>query len=499
MASALRGLRRACARSRRRRRRRRPAALAAAPTRSSSRSADAGGRTRPTSGAPVGRVDLKRNVGLRTPAGESLDRRRPTDPSATRSSRCGGPTGGERRERARHRIALPEHTQRRRSTSEQTHRVSTGAAGYTRHAPPQTAPLPHSRADLLGLLLAFLDGAAAVPDRRPGGRPRRLAARGLGLLHADAAVWVVAAKVYGLYDRDEERTDHSTIDDVVGVFHLVTVGSLLMFARHSTDELASTRSSPADLVLGARRSCAIPLGARDRTRHRRRQRRLPAEHDHRRRRRHRPASSRASCCGTRVRDQARRLRRRARRRTARDDLEQLTILGDAHELPRDRPAARRRAVIVAFSDERHERDARAHPRAQGARRPDRHRPAPLRRRRPGRRHPHVEGLPLIGLPLLRLVVLVAAPQADDRRRRRGLGLLLLAPLFAVVALRDQARLAGPGLLPADADRRGGRPFRIFKFRTMVDDADERKAEVVHLNKHLASGDPRMFKIPTTRA
>ena len=40
-----------------------------------------------------------------------------------------------------------------------------------------------------------------------------------------------------------------------------------------------------------------------------------------------------------------------------------------------------------------------------------------------------------------------------------------------------------------------RRFRIFKFRTMVADADERKAEVAHLNKHARKGgDPRMFKI-----
>ena len=42
----------------------------------------------------------------------------------------------------------------------------------------------------------------------------------------------------------------------------------------------------------------------------------------------------------------------------------------------------------------------------------------------------------------------------------------------------------------------GRTFRIFKFRTMHADADERKHEVAHLNQHLApGGDPRMFKIP----
>jgi exopolysaccharide biosynthesis polyprenyl glycosylphosphotransferase len=48
----------------------------------------------------------------------------------------------------------------------------------------------------------------------------------LGLL----PVWVLAAKLYGLYDRDEERATHSTADEVVSVFHLVTVGVWLFYA-----------------------------------------------------------------------------------------------------------------------------------------------------------------------------------------------------------------------------------------------------------------------------
>ena len=32
--------------------------------------------------------------------------------------------------------------------------------------------------------------------------------------------WVVVAKLYGLYDFDEERTDHSTADGLVGVGHV---------------------------------------------------------------------------------------------------------------------------------------------------------------------------------------------------------------------------------------------------------------------------------------
>jgi exopolysaccharide biosynthesis polyprenyl glycosylphosphotransferase len=43
-------------------------------------------------------------------------------------------------------------------------------------------------------------------------------------------VWVLTAKLYGLYDRDEERTTHSTADEVVSVFHLITVGVWIFYA-----------------------------------------------------------------------------------------------------------------------------------------------------------------------------------------------------------------------------------------------------------------------------
>jgi exopolysaccharide biosynthesis polyprenyl glycosylphosphotransferase len=49
------------------------------------------------------------------------------------------------------------------------------------------------------------------------------------LLGAVLPLWILMAKIYGLYDRDEERADHSTVDDVPGVFHLVTVGVWLLF------------------------------------------------------------------------------------------------------------------------------------------------------------------------------------------------------------------------------------------------------------------------------
>jgi exopolysaccharide biosynthesis polyprenyl glycosylphosphotransferase len=42
--------------------------------------------------------------------------------------------------------------------------------------------------------------------------------------------WIVAAKLYGLYDQDEERASHSTSDEFVSVFHLVTVAVVVFYA-----------------------------------------------------------------------------------------------------------------------------------------------------------------------------------------------------------------------------------------------------------------------------
>jgi exopolysaccharide biosynthesis polyprenyl glycosylphosphotransferase len=50
------------------------------------------------------------------------------------------------------------------------------------------------------------------------------------LFLATLPLWVVVAKIYSLYDRDEERAHHSTIDEIVGVFHLLTVGVWLLVA-----------------------------------------------------------------------------------------------------------------------------------------------------------------------------------------------------------------------------------------------------------------------------
>ncbi len=95
-----------------------------------------------------------------------------------------------------------------------------------------------------GSRLARAADAARGGSRRPH---RRDGARGVGRQLATTAWvfstcaprsspslltlpgWVVVAKLYGLYDHDEERTDHSTTDDFAGVFHMVTVCTWLFW------------------------------------------------------------------------------------------------------------------------------------------------------------------------------------------------------------------------------------------------------------------------------
>ena len=81
-------------------------------------------------------------------------------------------------------------------------------------------------ADLLALTAAFVVVEVSFQDLVGAIGPGVEAIIFLGLL----PVWVLAAKLYGLYDRDEERATHSTADEVVSVFLLVTVGVWLFYA-----------------------------------------------------------------------------------------------------------------------------------------------------------------------------------------------------------------------------------------------------------------------------
>jgi len=89
-------------------------------------------------------------------------------------------------------------------------------------------------ADALGLAVAFLSaevlfdwngGAIASSDE-------------VIFFFATLPLWILVAKLHGLYDQDEEHSDRSTVDDMSGVFHLVTIAAWLFYAGAWTTGLA---------------------------------------------------------------------------------------------------------------------------------------------------------------------------------------------------------------------------------------------------------------------
>jgi exopolysaccharide biosynthesis polyprenyl glycosylphosphotransferase len=64
----------------------------------------------------------------------------------------------------------------------------------------------------------------------------------------------------------------------------------------------------------------------------------------------------------------------------------------------------------------------------------------------------------------------------------ALGLVLLSPLLLLLALAIKLTSRGPILFAHQRCGLGGRPFRFYKLRTMVQDADHRKRDLEHLNE-----------------
>ena len=106
----------------------------------------------------------------------------------------------------------------------------------------------------------------------------------------------------------------------------------------------------------------------------------------------------------------------------------------------------------------------------------------------------IEGIPLIGL---------APPHLSNSSRLlkrcfdvmgATFGLIVLSPVFLAAAIAIKVDTRGPVFFRQVRMGEDERTFRIFKFRTMVVDAETRKADVAHLNMH-REDDPRMFKVP----
>ena len=355
-------------------------------------------------------------------------------------------------------------------------------------------------ADLVGLTLAFavaeiLFSAAPTADH-VGPTSETL------LFLGSLPVWIVVAKLYGLYDHDEERTDHSTADDLLGVFHLITVGTWVVFIAGTITALARPELARLVFFWGLAIALVTLLRALARAFCRRRIAYLQNT-----------VIVGAGDVGQLI---ARKLMQHreyginlvgfidAEPKERRGDLEHLTLLGPPDGLPAIVRAFDVERVVIAFSNQSHE-DMLALIRSMK----DLDVQVDIVPRffeivGPGVGIHTVEGLPLIGLPPLRLSHSSRLLKRTVDLAVSAIGLIALAPVFALIAFWIKAGSKGPVFFRQTRVGIGDKTFQIYKFRTMTVDADDRKGEVAHLNMHAQEGgDGRMFKVPddprTTKA
>jgi exopolysaccharide biosynthesis polyprenyl glycosylphosphotransferase len=103
----------------------------------------------------------------------------------------------------------------------------------------------------------------------------------------------------------------------------------------------------------------------------------------------------------------------------------------------------------------------------------------------------IGGLPVLEIGASRLSRSSAAAKRVMDVLIAAAMLVALAPLMAVVALAIKLESRGPVFFRQQRAGRGGEPFGLFKFRSMYDGADQRKAELAAINEQ---GDDVMFKI-----
>ena len=133
---------------------------------------------------------------------------------------------------------MPGYDATNRMADVGTVRTSPGIASVT----PRTAEILDSRrlhrpvrrrgwivrrtllaADVCGLLLAFTL-AELLFGLHPEGHDRVSLPSEIIVFALTIPGWILTAKLLGLYENDETRTNHSTADEITSVFHLVTTG-----------------------------------------------------------------------------------------------------------------------------------------------------------------------------------------------------------------------------------------------------------------------------------
>jgi exopolysaccharide biosynthesis polyprenyl glycosylphosphotransferase len=111
----------------------------------------------------------------------------------------------------------------------------------------------------------------------------------------------------------------------------------------------------------------------------------------------------------------------------------------------------------------------------------------------------LEGMPVVTLPSMRLSRTVRAVKRAVDIAGAGLGLLLVSPLLAAIALAIKLDSPGPVLFRQARRGRRGSTFRIAKFRTMCDRAEDQRFELALHNEvdgplFKIQADPRITRV-----
>ena len=347
-------------------------------------------------------------------------------------------------------------------------------------------------ADVSGLLIAFALAekltVAGVYEDRVGPSIEYLAFAGM------LPVWIVMARLFGLYDHDEERVDHSTADDLVRVFLLVTTASWTLWGFASLTNVVNPSSGRMILLW----ALAIVFVTAARAFARFLARRQLAYFQN-------AVIVGAGEVGQLVAHKINQHREYGinivgfvddEPRSPHPLLPEFRLLGSLERLPAVVRVFGIDRVIIAFS---HRTEQEMLSLIRSLRELDVQIdivPRLWEILGSELRVHGVEGLPLIGLRPLRL-------SRTSQLMKRGMDVLVslaalvaLAPLFALIGVL--IRLDSPGDIFFRQVRRGSgdREFRICKFRTMAQHADDEKHRLMDQNMHAVNGgDPRMFKVP----
>ena len=345
-------------------------------------------------------------------------------------------------------------------------------------------------ADVTGLMSAFLLALAVGPATPIADRVN--VSWEIALFVASLPLWVFLARAHSLYDRDEERSDHSTVDDIFGVFQVVTIGTWSFLAITHLADLPHP-TVPRLVIFWLTAVLLVPLF--------RAASRIFG-------RRHPAYVQNVIIVGSG--DVAQLLDSKIRQHPEyrldvvgfvdsshggpSNGTGHLELLGATDDLPKLVRTHSAHRVVIAFSGDSDEQTLEVIRELQDSNVQIDIVPRLFEVLGTNAQLHTIEGVPLVGLRAPRL-----SGSARFLKRMLDLvgaiaGLIVLAPLFAIAAAWIKLDSRGPVFFRQVRMGAGEQPFRVFKFRTMVDDAENLKSDVAHLNMHVHD-DPRMFKVP----